>query len=171
MTGGQRRTILCYCGFKFVGHPTEVNKKIKRHQLRYCSDRVEGEKIEILPNFCKSNADANGWGGVNVGKDGVARRTNKVVSVAVDDEDFRTNVTLKHSEHIEMLNKHIEKEEAVPTEKTVIISVDETTTPEEMLKQTKDIMEMLGMKLKKNEIIKLVRKGDIVSVEVGIPSI
>jgi len=169
MTGGQRRTYVCSCGFKIVGHPTEVNKKIKRHQLRYCPDRVEGEPIAIVPTFNKSNADANGWSGVNVGNDGIARKTTKIASVAVDDIDFRTNIKLKPDEHIEMLNNI--KKESVPTEKTVIISVDETTTPEEMLKQTKDIMEMLGMKLKKNEVIKLVRKNNIVSVEVGIPSI
>jgi len=169
MTGGQRRTIVCSCGFKIVGHPTEVNKKIKRHQLRYCPDRVEGEPIDAIVPFNKSNADSNGWGGINLGFDGVARRSNKVASVAVDDTEFRTNVKLGPDEHIEMLNNI--KKESVPTETTVVISVDETTTPEEMLQQTKDIMEMLGMKLKKNEVIKLVRKGDIVSVEVGIPSI
>ena len=170
MTGGQRRTIVCSCGFKIVGHPTEVNKKIKRHQLRYCPDRVEGEPIDAIVPFNRSNADSNGWGGISLGKDGVARRTTKVASVAVDDSNFRTNVKLGKDKHIEMLNKQIEKE-IVSEETAVIISVDETTTPEDMLKQTKDIIEMLGMKLKKNEVIKLVRTGDIVNVEVGVPSI
>jgi hypothetical protein len=61
--GGQRRTIETSCGYRCVGHPTEVNKKFLIHK-RYCKDC--GETEYAAPEFNKEGANMNGWKGVNI---------------------------------------------------------------------------------------------------------
>jgi hypothetical protein len=60
--GGQRRTIETGCGWKCVGHPTEVNKKYLRHR-RYCNTCNENNTTE-LPEFNKEGGKINGWKGL-----------------------------------------------------------------------------------------------------------
>ena len=61
--GGQRRTIEAGCGFRCVGHPTEVNKKYLLHK-KYCKDC--GETEYQAPEFNKEGANTNGWNGVRL---------------------------------------------------------------------------------------------------------
>jgi hypothetical protein len=61
--GGQRRTIEVNCGWRCVGHPTEVNKKYLRHK-RYCKDCGDNNS-DALPEFCKEGGKINGWKGIN----------------------------------------------------------------------------------------------------------
>ena len=61
--GGQRRTIEASCGYKCVGHPTEVNKKFVIHK-KYCKEC--GETEYSAPEFNKEGANMNGWKGVNI---------------------------------------------------------------------------------------------------------
>jgi hypothetical protein len=59
--GGQRRTIEVTCGWRCVGHPTEVNKKFLRHQ-RYCNEcRYDTSEI---PKFDTKSSLKNGWNGI-----------------------------------------------------------------------------------------------------------
>ncbi len=60
--GGQRRTMESTCGWRCVGHPTEVNKKFLRHK-RYCNE-CRDDNGEI-PNFDTKNALMNGWNGIS----------------------------------------------------------------------------------------------------------
>lgn len=61
--GGQRRTLEAGCGWRCVGHPTEVNKKYKIHR-KYC--KTCGECEYQAPEFNKEGANMNGWKGVNI---------------------------------------------------------------------------------------------------------
>ena len=63
--GGQRRTIETGCGWKCVGHPTEVNKKYLRHR-RYCKDCIDNNKVDELPEFNKEGGKINGWKGITI---------------------------------------------------------------------------------------------------------
>jgi hypothetical protein len=58
--GGQRRTLELGCGWRCVGHPTEVNKKFIIHQ-RHCKECGEA-KIQ-LPEYSRIAGDTNGWKG------------------------------------------------------------------------------------------------------------
>ena len=61
--GGQRRTLEAGCGYKCVGHPTEVNKKYLLHK-RYCKECGESETEP--PEFNKEAGNMNGWKGVSL---------------------------------------------------------------------------------------------------------
>lgn len=61
--GGQRRTIEAGCGWRCVGHPTEVNKKYARHK-RVCKDCKESNSLAELPEFDKTAGLVNGWKGI-----------------------------------------------------------------------------------------------------------
>jgi len=61
--GGQRRTMEASCGYRCVGHPTEVNKKFVIHK-KYCKEC--GETEYSAPEFNKEGANMNGWKGVNI---------------------------------------------------------------------------------------------------------
>lgn len=57
--GGQRRTIEAGCGWRCVGHPTEVNKKFILHKkyCKFCGSHTD------LPDFDKTAGNMNGWKG------------------------------------------------------------------------------------------------------------
>jgi hypothetical protein len=61
--GGQRRTLEAGCGWRCVGHPTEVNKKYKLHR-KYC--KTCGEVEYQAPEFNREGANMNGWNGVRL---------------------------------------------------------------------------------------------------------
>ena len=77
--GGQRRTIEAGCGYKCVGHPTEVNKKWIRHK-RTCSVCKEGNSLKELPTHNKEGGLTNGWNGFT-GK----KQSNRVLTTAYID--------------------------------------------------------------------------------------
>lgn len=60
--GGQRRTIEAGCGWRCVGHPTEVNKKYILHK-KYCKDCGDNN-TDKLPAFNKEGGKMNGWKGI-----------------------------------------------------------------------------------------------------------
>jgi len=60
--GGQRRTAELGCGFTIRGHPNEVNKRTEIH-MRHCAV-CKASNITI-PEYNKTNADINGWSGLN----------------------------------------------------------------------------------------------------------
>jgi len=58
--GGQRRTMESSCGWRCVGHPTEVNKKYELHK-KYCK---ECGGVNYTPEkFNHNGALMNGWKG------------------------------------------------------------------------------------------------------------
>jgi hypothetical protein len=61
--GGQRRTLEAGCGYRCVGHPTEVNKKYLLHK-RYCKEC--GDTEYQAPEFNRDAANINGWKGVSL---------------------------------------------------------------------------------------------------------
>ena len=64
--GGQRRTIMMYCGKTFRGHPTEV-MKIEAMHFRICKlCNPDGEKY-VATEFNSVAASINGWDGMNGG--------------------------------------------------------------------------------------------------------
>ena len=58
--GGQRRTLESSCGWRCVGHPSEVSKKYDRHK-RHCKEC--GSVNLKLPTFDREAGDMNGWKG------------------------------------------------------------------------------------------------------------
>ena len=76
--GGQRRTIETGCGWRCVGHPTEVNKKFLIHK-RYCKDC--NNNISVLPEYNKEAGLINGWSGLN----GNLEQTNKIMTTTFVD--------------------------------------------------------------------------------------
>jgi hypothetical protein len=62
--GGQRRTLEAGCGYRSIGHPTEVNKKYLIHK-RYCKE-CRGDTEYQAPEFNKEAANMNGWKGVRL---------------------------------------------------------------------------------------------------------
>lgn len=70
--GGQKRTIETGCGWRCVGHPTEVNKKFLIHK-RYCKDCINN--ISVLPKYNRKAGLINGWNGL-VGNE----QTNKMIT-------------------------------------------------------------------------------------------
>lgn len=60
--GGQRRTIETGCGWRCVGHPTEVNKKYILHK-KYCKDCGDNN-TDKLPEWNKEAGLMNGWKGL-----------------------------------------------------------------------------------------------------------
>jgi len=59
--GGKRRTIQSSCGWRCVGHPTEVDKKYIIHK-RHCKEC--GEQSLQLPEFNGAGGRVNGWNGL-----------------------------------------------------------------------------------------------------------
>jgi len=76
--GGQKRTIETGCGWRCVGHPTEVNKKYSIHK-RYCKDC--NNNVSVLPEWNREAGLINGWNGLN----GRLEQTNKIMTTAFVD--------------------------------------------------------------------------------------
>ena len=73
--GGQRRTVESSCGWRCVGHPTEVNKKYLRHS-RYCNECKHSKEI---PEYNKEAGILNGWKGIN----NKNQKANELISYAI----------------------------------------------------------------------------------------
>lgn len=72
--GGQKRTIELGCGFRIVGHPREVEGKLKIHKKR-CSACSEFDTK--VPEFSREAGDINGWNGCKGDK-----KTTKMMTTA-----------------------------------------------------------------------------------------
>jgi hypothetical protein len=76
--GGQRRTIETGCGWRCVGHPTEVNKKYLIHK-RFCNECKDSKTI--LPEYSVEAGLINGWSGLT----GNLEQTNKIMTTTFVD--------------------------------------------------------------------------------------
>jgi hypothetical protein len=75
--GGQKRTMELGCGFRIVGHPREVEGKLKIHNKRCstCSEFGAG-----VPEFSREAGNINGWNGCR----GVKKPTKMMTTAFVN---------------------------------------------------------------------------------------
>ena len=99
--GGQRRTIEVSCGWRCVGHPTEVNKKFELHK-KYCK---ECGSTNYTPGaFDRAAADINGWKGQYHKNNG---KKESISNVSVD--GVKASIHLKGVKRTDITDKIVEK--------------------------------------------------------------
>ncbi len=75
--GGQRRTVVCGCGYFVQGHPTQINLRLRLHQ-KVC-EYVETDIC--LPAYNSKQAQRNGWRGCSNGS-----QHNMTANIFADNE-------------------------------------------------------------------------------------
>ena len=95
--GGQRRTIELPCGFRIVGHPREVDGKIKIHRRR-CPICIEISKekggFTEAPKFSRVAGDINGWDGNQRSGQHTKKRVTTILGDGFRQDVFTTGNTL-----------------------------------------------------------------------------
>jgi len=111
-TGGQRRTIEISCGWRCIGHPNEVNKKLARHE-RYCPSCSQHSTIKLEP-FNKEASKMNGWDGLTAKGQKPTQMSTNAISNGQEYLNIMSNANcLEHA--VAKTNQFLEQIETIPT--------------------------------------------------------
>jgi hypothetical protein len=135
--GGQKRTIELGCGFRIVGHPREVEGKLKIHKKR-CSACSEFDTK--VPEFSREAGVINGWNGCRGGKKTTKMMTTAFVNGEMSDYLVDASSIAEANEKVKLISSL--EEEKLNSESSESSDSDDEDPDPQHRKLVKDIIKL-----------------------------
>lgn len=96
--GGQKRTIMCSCGYRMIGNPKRLDTISRLHNKKCPDAKINGSK-DIVPSKVQfDNVGNTAMSGFSKTRHGNMRLDNKIVSKNMIDGGFVSHTTLTRAE-------------------------------------------------------------------------